>query len=222
MNGVLGHRFVHGSTGSPVIGTRLMRYDTPPPQTYDGANPRPNDLLSSALPHDHDNRLKYHQWNFTCIYESTHYVQQEGQIHIFHPCTQFSNMNRTGFWFKLFKLNEYMIKTLIRPSTNWLSELCRSEYTIICLKIYLSTRDPPATCVELLVIHPQHPRVPPETCTKRENGSFHYNNITFDTYFVYDNATDIIYKKLTNNNRKYRNIMSKNVDFQTWSPIFVQ
>ena len=87
--------------------TDVLWYPPPPPQTYDGANPRPNDLLSSALPHDHDNRLKSHQWNFTCIYESTHYVQQEGQIHIFHPCTQFSNMNRTGFWFKLFKLNEY-------------------------------------------------------------------------------------------------------------------
>ena len=40
------------------------------------------------------------------MYESTHYVQQAGQFHIFHPCTQFSNMNKPGFWFKL---NEYMI-----------------------------------------------------------------------------------------------------------------
>ena len=47
---------------------------------------------------------------------------------------------------------------------------------------------------------------------KEENGSFHYYNITFDTYFLCDNATDIIYEKLTNNNRKYRNIMYKNVD----------
>ena len=51
---------------------------------------------------------------------------------------------------------------------------------------------------------------------KEENGSFHNYNITFDTYFLCDYATDIIYKKLTNNNRKYRNIMSKNVDFQTY------
>ena len=44
------------------------------------------------------------------------------------------------------------------------------KYTIICLKIYLhvSPRDPPATCVELLVIHPQHPRDSPETCAKRK------------------------------------------------------
>ena len=64
------------------------------------------------------------------------------------------------------------------------------------------------------------PRDPPVTSSwstrnmyKEENGSFHYYNITFDTYFVCDNATDIIYEKLTNNNRKYRNIMYKNVDF---------
>ena len=138
--------------------------------------------------------------------------KQTGQIHIFHQCTQFSNMNKPGF---VFKLNEYMIKTLIRPSTNWLSELCPSEYTIICLKIYLSPRDPPATCVELLVIHPQHPRDPPETCTKRK--MVHLIIIhNFWQIFLCDNATDIIYKKLTNNNRKYRNIMSKNVDFQTY------
>ena len=51
---------------------------------------------------------------------------------------------------------------------------------------------------------------------KEENGSSHNYNITFDTYFVCDNATDIKYKKLTNNDKKYRNIRSKNVDFQTY------
>ena len=63
-------------------------------------------------------------------------------------------------------------------------------------------RDPPAT-----------PSWSTRNMYKEENGSFHYYNITFDTYFLCDNATDIIYEKLTNNNRKYRNIMYKNVDF---------
>ena len=48
------------------------------------------------------------------------------------------------------------------------------KYTIIyiCLKIYLSPRDPLATCVELLVFHPQHPRDPSETCAKRKMVNF--------------------------------------------------
>ena len=54
---------IHGNEwclmGQTIIGTRLMRYDSPPPPPplyIRRANPRPNDLLSSALPHDHDTR----------------------------------------------------------------------------------------------------------------------------------------------------------------------